>query len=80
MGRVFGLLLIVLATWVGMEVYTAGTERAFGGLFVDLGLAEAPAAGEAPDEAPLEAIRSRAEANAERAASRGRGQLEASPE
>jgi hypothetical protein len=80
MGKVFGLVLIVLGIWVGMELYTVGTQRAFGGLFVDLGLAEAPATGEAPDEAPLDAIRSRAEANAERAASRGQGQLEASPD
>jgi hypothetical protein len=80
MGKAFGLLLIVLGIWVGMELYTVGTQRAFGGVFVDLGLAQAPAAGEAPDEAPLDAIRSRAQQNADRAASRGQGQLESAPD
>jgi hypothetical protein len=80
MGKAFGLLLIVLGIWVGMELYTVGTQRAFGGVFVDLGLAQAPAAGAAPDEAPLDAIRSRAQQNADRAASRGQGQLESAPD
>ena len=33
MQRMIGIILIVLALWVGIEVYTEGTERAFGGLF-----------------------------------------------
>jgi hypothetical protein len=40
MGRIFGILFIVLAVWTGVEVYNEGTAGAFGGLFVRLGLAE----------------------------------------
>jgi hypothetical protein len=40
MGRIFGILFIVLAVWTGVEVYNEGTSGAFGGLFVRLGLAE----------------------------------------
>lgn len=32
MGRVFGILLIVLGIWVGLEYYTKGSQ-AFGGAF-----------------------------------------------
>jgi hypothetical protein len=37
MGRIFGILLLVLAVWSGVEVYTEGTSGAFGGLFTRLG-------------------------------------------
>ncbi len=33
MGRIIGILLVVLAVWIGMEFYTEGSERAFGGIF-----------------------------------------------
>ena len=33
MGKVVGILLIVLGVWVGAEVMTKGTHGAFGGLF-----------------------------------------------
>lgn len=33
MAKVFGILLIVLGVWVGIEVYTKGTQQAFGGAF-----------------------------------------------
>ena len=33
MGRIFGMLFIVLAIWAAVEVFTNGTEGAFGGLF-----------------------------------------------
>jgi hypothetical protein len=48
MQKIFGILFIVLAIWVGLEVYTEGTARAFDGLFVRLGVAEEPAADEGP--------------------------------
>lgn len=32
MQKVFGILLIVLAVWVGLEVFTKGMDGAFGGL------------------------------------------------
>jgi hypothetical protein len=31
MARIFGVLLIVLGVWVGMEIYTKGMHDAFGG-------------------------------------------------
>ena len=50
MGKLFGLILIVVGVWVGMEIYTQGVNRAFGGLFA--GVAE-----EAADlRSPLERI------------------------
>ena len=40
MGRIFGILFIVLAVWTGVEIYNEGMSGAFGGAFVRLGLAE----------------------------------------
>jgi len=40
MGRLFGILFIVLAVWTGVEIYNEGMSGAFGGAFVRLGLAE----------------------------------------
>jgi hypothetical protein len=76
MGKAFGLALIVLGIYVGMELYTEGTQGAFGGALVSLGMADAPAAGEAPEDSPMDAIRGRAGADAERAATRGQGQIQ----
>lgn len=36
MGRIFGLLVIVCAIWVGMEVYNYGVSGAFGGALAGL--------------------------------------------
>ena len=33
MQKIFGILFILVAVWIGIEVYTEGTDRAFGGLF-----------------------------------------------
>ena len=33
MNRIFGLLLMVLAVWIGVEFYTKGADAAFGGIF-----------------------------------------------
>lgn len=50
--RLFGLLLILLCVWTGVEIYTNGTAGAFGGLFSrfseDL---NAPAQRSTPDRA-----------------------------
>jgi hypothetical protein len=40
MGRIFGILFIVVAVWTGVEIYNEGMSGAFGGAFVRLGLAE----------------------------------------
>ena len=39
MGRILGIGFIVLAVWVGVEVYSEGTAGAFGGLLTRVGLA-----------------------------------------
>jgi hypothetical protein len=31
MAKIFGVLLIVLGVWLGMEIYTKGMDKAFGG-------------------------------------------------
>ncbi len=36
MGKLFGILAIVLGIWIGLEVYTKGTDQAFGGIFAGL--------------------------------------------
>jgi len=61
MGKVFGILLVVVAIWVGMTVFTEGTERAFGGLLSRFAPATSPR--ELRDgRAPLERVREKAEA------------------
>lgn len=45
MQKAFGILCIVVAIWVGLEVYQEGVAGAFDGAFVRLGLADAPVAG-----------------------------------
>ena len=37
MGRIFGILFLVLAVWTGAEVYSEGTQNAFGGSLAFLG-------------------------------------------
>jgi hypothetical protein len=37
MGKIFGILLLVVGIWVGLEVYTEGTQNAFGGALAFLG-------------------------------------------
>lgn len=36
MGKAFGILLIVLMIWVGLEFYIEGPRQAFGGAFASL--------------------------------------------
>lgn len=40
MAKVFGILLIVLGIWVGLEVMTEGSAGAFGGWFAKTGLVD----------------------------------------
>jgi len=37
MGKVFGILLIVVAIWVGLTIFNEGTDAAFGGIFAGSG-------------------------------------------
>ncbi len=41
MGKVFAILMIVVGIWVGLEVMNHGTQGAFGGLAVKMGVVEA---------------------------------------
>lgn len=45
MGKVFGILLIVVAVWVGLTIFNEGTDAAFGGLFAGSGEAVADGSG-----------------------------------
>ena len=47
MEKLFGIILIVAAIWVGAKVYTEGTRDAFGGVFAFLSSEETEPA---PDE------------------------------
>ena len=37
MGKIYGIVLIVVGIWVGMTIYTEGLDHAFGGVFTKLG-------------------------------------------
>lgn len=56
MGKAIIILMLVLGVWVGMEVFTKGTDQAFGGIF-----ASGDSASRAPAEAPLQRIRASAQ-------------------
>jgi hypothetical protein len=52
MARLFGIVLILLGIWTGIEVYTEGVNGAFGGLFSGFSSSvEAPAERSTPDRA-----------------------------
>jgi len=50
MQKVFGILFILVAIWVGIEVFTKGTDGAFGGLFASH--SPAPASAQASGTLP----------------------------
>jgi hypothetical protein len=37
MAKLFGIVLLVLGLWAGLEIYTNGFDEAFGGLFAGFG-------------------------------------------
>jgi hypothetical protein len=43
LSRLFGLILFILAIYVGITIYTEGVHGAFGGIFVKLGMQPAAA-------------------------------------
>jgi len=49
MGRLFGIVLIVAAVYVGIEVYQEGVSGAFGGIFAEI--TDPPASREDPNRA-----------------------------
>lgn len=45
MGKIIGILLIVVGIWVGLTIFNEGTDAAFGGLFAGSNKAVADASG-----------------------------------
>lgn len=69
MGKLFGIVIVVVGLWAGVEIMNEGTANAFGGLFGRLGMAEQPAPGEAkrtPERIGAKVGRDHAEADARR--------------
>lgn len=69
MRNVFILLLFVVAIWTGIEVMNHGMGGAFGGVFVDAGLAQ-------PNEGPGDTPMGRAADRFESAYDRAEGRVE----
>jgi hypothetical protein len=58
MGKLFGIVVIVLAMWVGLEIYTQGVRGAFGGLLAGLDSSDEQTE-TADGGAPLENLRNK---------------------
>lgn len=52
MGRMFGIVVIVIALWIGLTIYTKGIEGSYQGALETMGLLDAtpPAAGRSVQE------------------------------
>lgn len=74
MAKVIGILLLVLGVWVGIEVYTRGTQQAFGGAFAWL---DGGAASAAPGEqrSTIRRIEDKVRADMKAGAARSAGQV-----
>jgi hypothetical protein len=46
MGKMFGIIAVVVALWATAEIYNEGSTNAFGGLLTRTGMVEAPAPSE----------------------------------
>ena len=46
MGKLFGIVVIVVGLWAGLEIYNEGSANAFGGALVRAGVVEAARPGE----------------------------------
>jgi len=70
MGKMFGILVIVVGLWAGSEIYTKGAANAFGGILTTLGIEDAAPESEEPQSvgrrAGSKVDRSHAEADARR--------------
>jgi hypothetical protein len=72
MGRLFGILLVVLGLWIGLTIYTEGTDRAFGGILRKFDPAHAPVPA---TRRPLERVRDKVVKARDRQESRFEGQF-----
>ncbi len=70
MGKVLIIGMIVLGVWLGLEIFTKGTDEAFGGVFAPLGSARAASE---PAQPPAQRIRARVEQNMKAGAVRSTG-------
>ena len=55
MGKIFGMLLVVVGIWVGLEVYQSGIQGAFGGALAGLGGSGSEQAAVTPRSVPQRA-------------------------
>ncbi|MBW2664798.1 MAG: hypothetical protein JRE13_00785 [Deltaproteobacteria bacterium] len=46
MGKLFGIIVIVVGLWAGVEIYNEGTANAFDGALARMGMVEAAEPGE----------------------------------
>jgi hypothetical protein len=72
MGKLFGIVLIVLAVWFAVEVYTKGSDQAFGGALTWLG-GEEPAADGGDDRSTARRFEDNVRGNIHKGAARGSG-------
>jgi len=73
MGKVLIIGMIVLGVWLGLEVFTKGTDEAFGGIFAPLGSARTSSE---PAQPPAQRIRANVERSMKTGAARTTGSLE----
>lgn len=80
MGKVIGILILVIAVWVGMEIFTKGMDSAFGGLLAMGGEAtpaqRAAEARGAPHQTPVQRIGARVQQQINAGAVRSTGGLD----
>jgi len=84
MGKVIGILMIVLGVWIGMEIFTKGMDSAFGGLLAMGGEAtpaqKAAEARGAPHQTPVQRIGARVQQQINTGAVRSTGGLDSPDE
>jgi len=70
MGKLLGLILLVLAVWAGVEIFDKGVDGAFGGLFSGFRTPTAGAAAESHGGSMAQRIGAKVRADIERGAQR----------
>jgi hypothetical protein len=65
MAKIFGVLLIVLGVWIGMEIFTKGMDQAFGGALA--GFAEPSDSGDSPRGSLVQRARDKVESSMQHA-------------
>jgi len=73
MGKVLVILMLVLGVWIGLEVFTKGTDEAFGGLFASGDAAASREASGVPQASPAQRIGARVQKSMNAGAARSTG-------